>query len=296
MLNKSRFFLVSAASMLLLNACTAKDDSKLAAAPTDSGVAATVNGMAIQARRVDFFVKQRTAQGQPDTPELRRAIIDNLAMQMLAAEEGTKKGLDKAPETQDQMALNKQSILANAFVQDYLKTHVISDDMLKAEYDKVKAEQTGTEYKARHILVAKQEQALAIIAKLKKDVKAFGALAKDKSMDPGSKGNGGDLGWFSPKAMVPEFGAAVAKLEKGKFTDTPVKTQFGFHVIMLEDARPVQAPPFEEVKEQLAQKVRQQSLKQYFDDLKAKAKIEIVGAPVAPAASVAPAAPATGAK
>ncbi len=153
--------------------------------------------------------------------------------------------------------------------------------MLKAEYDKVKAEMTGNEYKARHILVEKESDAKDIITKLKKNPKSFEAQAKEKSKDQGSKVNGGDLGWFDPRSMVPEFGAAVAKLEKGKFTEEPVKSQFGYHVILLEDSRAKEVPPFEQVKPGLGQQVQQKNLKKFLDDAKAAAKIEIVAAPAA---------------
>ncbi|MFN3397417.1 MAG: peptidylprolyl isomerase, partial [Sulfurimicrobium sp.] len=271
---KSRILLVSTASLLTLSACNADDNSKAAIAPAMApaagNVAATVNGTAISKGRLDLLVKQRTSAGQPDSPELRKAIINQLAMQMLISQEAIKKGLDKNPEVIDQIELTKQSILANAYVQDYIKTHPVSDDMLKAEYDKVKAQMTGTEYKARHILVEKEAEAKDIIAKLKKDIKQFDKLAKEKSKDPGSKDKGGELGWFDPHGMVPEFGAAVAKLAKGKITDEPVKTQFGYHVIMLEDSRPMQVPPLDQIKPQLTQEVQQQQLKSLIDDMKAK--------------------------
>ena len=161
--------------------------------------------------------------------------------------------------------------------------------MLKAEYDRIKASVTGIEYKARHILVEKETEAKDIIARLKKDPGAFEKLAADRSKDQGSKARGGDLGWFDTKRMVPEFGAAVAKLEKGKFTETPVKTQYGYHVILLEDTKPIEAPPLEDVKPQLTQQLQQQSWVKHMEALKAAAKIEIAGAaapaPSAPASS-----------
>lgn len=280
---KSRILLVSAASLLTLSACNADEHSKTTAAPAAGDVAATVNGTPIGKNRVDLLVKQRSGMGQPESPEMRKAIIDQLAMQLIVSKEAIKKGLDKTPEVIDQIELTKQSILANAFVQDYIKNNPVSDDMLKSEYDKVKAQMTGTEYNARHILVEKESDAKDIIAKLKKDAKLFDKLAKEKSMDPGSKDKGGELGWFDPRSMVPEFGAAIAKLTKGKFTEAPVKTQFGYHVIMLEDTRPMQVPPLDQVKPQLTQQVQQQNLKKLIDDLKAKAKIEITPAPAATA-------------
>lgn len=280
---KSRILLASAASLLTLSACNADENAKTAAPAAKSEAAATVNGTAISKNRVEMLIKQRAGMGQPDNDETRKSIIDQLAMQLLVSQEALKKGLDKTPEVMDQIDLTKQSILANAFVQDYIKNNPVSDDMLKAEYDKIKAQMTGSEYKARHILVEKEADAKDIIAKLKKDIKVFEKLAKEKSKDPGSKAQGGDLGWFDARSMVPEFGDAVTKLAKGKFTEEPVKSQFGYHVIMLEDSRPLQAPPFEQVKPGLSQQVQQQNLKKLVDDMRAKAKIEVMGAP-APAA------------
>ena len=279
---KSRILLVSAVSLLGLSAC----NSKTGITRTAGDIAATVNGTPISKDSVDQIVGQRIAMGQADSTETRKAIINQLAMQMLVSQEAIKKNLDKTPEVINQIKLTQQSILANAFVQDYTKNNPVSDDILKAEYDKIKAQMSGTEYKARHILVDKEAEAKHIIAKLKKNAKLFDSLAKEYSKDPGSKDKGGDLGWFDPRGMVPEFGAAVAKLEKGKFTLEPVKTQFGYHVILLEDSRTKQAPIFEQVKPQLAKNVQEQNLKKLIDDMMAKAKIEITASPaVAPAVS-----------
>ena len=285
MSSKSRILLACAASMLVLSACNPDDKAKSAAGPAvKEAAAATVNGIAISKNRVDMIVKQGLASGQPDSPELRKGIIDKLAMQTLIAEEAVKKGLDKSAEVLDQIDLTRQSILANAYVQDLLKNSAASEEALKAEYEKIKATISGTEYKARHILVEKEGEAKEIIAKLKKDPASFAKLAMDKSKDTGSKASGGELGWFDLSRMVPEFGAAVSRLDKGAITQEPVKTQYGYHVIQVEDSKPIEAPPFEEVKPQLAQHLQQQSVKKQMDDLKAKAKIEIMEAPVAPAA------------
>jgi peptidyl-prolyl cis-trans isomerase C len=279
---KSRILLASAVSLLILGACNSKSGN----APAAGDIAATVNGTPISKSTVDQIVGQRSAMGQPDSPEARKAIINQLAMTMLVSEEAIKKNLDKTPEVSDQINLARQSILANAFVQDYTKNNPVSDDMLKAEYDKDKAQMTSTEYKARHILADKESVAKDIIAKLKKNPKLFDSLAKEYSKDPGSRDKGGELGWFDPRGMVPEFGAAVAKLQKGKFTLEPVKTQFGYHVILLEDTRTKEAPTFEHVKPQLAKQVQDQNLKKLIDDMMAKAKIEITASPAAaPAAA-----------
>lgn len=299
MLIKSRVVIGSAIALLALSACSPKDGDKSAASTTaaaDKGpVAATVNGTPISQKRVDQIMQQQALQqGMPDNAETRKLVIDNLAMQMLVAQEATAKGLDKSAEVAEQLDMTKQSILASAFVQDFFKNNKPTDEAIKAEYDKVAA-QSGKQYEARHILVKTEDEAKDIIAKLKKDPKQFEALAKAKSMDPGSKDKGGELGWFDPRSMVPEFGAAVAKLEKGKFTEEPVKSQFGYHVILLEDSRPEPVPTLEEVKPKVAQQLQQQNLKKMLDDLKAKAKIEITapaaaaGAASASAASAPPA-------
>lgn len=268
---RTRIFILSVASLLILNAC----DSTKTSVPATVGVAATVNGTAINDSRVDLMVKQGAAQGQPDSPELRAKIIENLTLQMIVSEEAVKKGLDKSPEVSDQLEMARQSILAGAFVQDYIKKNPVGDESLAAEYEKIKGTMAATEYKAGHILVKKESEAKDIIAKLNANPKAFAALAKEKSADPGSKDNGGDLGWFDPRGMVPEFGAAVAKLEKGKFSEEPVKSDFGYHVILLEDTRQKQFPPLEEVKPMLEQQVQQQNLKKLLDELKSKAKITL---------------------
>ncbi|MBC3809993.1 peptidylprolyl isomerase [Undibacterium aquatile] len=295
---KSRVVLGSAIALFALSACNDKDKAASASAPASAAaeskeaVAATVNGTPISKKQLDQIMQQQAAQGMPDNQETRKMVIDQLAMQILVAQEATNKGLDKVPEVKEQLDMARLSILANSYVKDYMKTATVSDEALKAEYDKFKTTAGGTEFKARHILVASEEEAKDIIAKIKKDVKAFDGLAKAKSQDPGSKGKGGDLGWFNPRSMVPEFGEAVAKLEKGKFTETPVKSQFGYHVIILDDSRPLAVPALDDVKAPLTQQLQQQNLKKTFDDLKAKAKIEITAVVPAAPASAAAASPA----
>ena len=288
---KSGLLFASAVSLLAISACNPAKDAKPADQASKEPAAATVNGTAISQRTVDMIAKQGAGAGRPDTPESRKAIIDQLTLQAVIAEEAIKKGLDKTPEVVEQLDAIRQTVLASAYVQDFIKNNPVTDDMVKAEYERIKATITGTEYKASHILVEKESEAKDIIAKLKKDLGAFGKLAMEKSKDVGSKARGGDLGWFDVRRMVPEFGAAVSKLEKGKFTAEPVKTQFGYHVILLEDSRPIQAPPMEEVKPQLSQQLQQQGVKKQLDALKAGAKIEVFGAsasaPTAPASSAA---------
>jgi peptidyl-prolyl cis-trans isomerase C len=279
--------LASAVSLFALAACSPGKDAKPAEVAPTGPAAATVNGVPISQRTVDLIAKQGASSGRPDTPEARKSIVDQLVLQVLVAQEAVKKGLDKTPEVAEQLEAIRQSVLANAYVQDFVKTNAVSDEALKAEYERIKATMSGTEYKARHILVAKEAEAKEIIARLRKDPSAFAKLAAEKSKDPGSAARGGDLGWFDLKGMVPEFGAAVSKMEKGKISEEPVKSQFGYHVIQLEDTRPIEAPSLDDVKPQLTQQLQQQAVKKQLDALKAAAKIELVGdsAPAASAAS-----------
>ena len=285
---KSPLVLAVATSMLILTGCNADKDAKSAAAVTQAESVATVNGTPISKGSVDLIVKQGQSQQQQDTPEARDAITNQLIMQTLIADEAVKKGLDKSQTVTDQMNVIRISVLSNAYIEDYLNNNKPTDEQLKAEYDRIKAGIVGTEYKARHILVESDAEAKAIIAQLKIDPAAFAKLAQEKSIDTGSKATGGDLGWFDLSSMVPEFGSAAAKLQKGQLSPEPVKTQYGYHVIMLDDSRPIEPPPFEEVKDDLVESVQQLNLKKVVEDLKAKAKIEMTAT-----AAPAPAGPAT---
>jgi len=287
---KFRILLAGAVSLLALAACRSSDAPQ-SAAPAKEAVAATVNGTPISERLVGLMLKQLADSGRPVDAESRKALIDSLAMQVLVAQEAVKKGLDKSSEAAEKIELGRQSVLIEAYIQDYLKNAAVGDDALNAEYENFKIQAGGTEYKARHILVEQEADARDLIARLKKNPKAFETLAKEKSRDRGSKANGGDLGWFDIRGMVPEFGAAVAQLAKGKISGDPVKTQFGYHVILLEDSRPRAVQPLEQVKPALTQQIQQQNLKKMFDDMKTKAKIEIVQAPAAAAAPAPAAAP-----
>jgi peptidyl-prolyl cis-trans isomerase C len=293
---KSATLVFCAALLLAVGACNpTKNDS--VATPAVSAAkeppAATVNGTPISQRMVDLIAKRGVGAGRPDTPEARSTIIDQLTLQVVLSEEALKKGLDKSPEVAEQMAALKQSVLANAYVEDFIKNNPVSDEAVKAAYDRIKGTITGNEYQARHILVDKESEAKEIIAKLKKDPGAFAKLAIERSKDEGSKDRGGDLGWFDLKRMDPAFGAAVSKLEKGTFTEEPVKTQFGYHVILLEDVKPIEAPPIEDVKTQLTQQIQQQNVKKQIETLKAAAKIEIAGAPAPAATPSTPSTPAS---
>lgn len=233
---------------------------------------ATVNGVAIQHNTANAFLAEQKAQGVPDSPELKEAVREELVRRELLAQEAKKMGLDKRADVVAQIELSRQALLVRAYMQEFIKARPINEELLKNDYDKIKSQLGGTEYKARHVLVEKEDDAKAIITNLKKGAK-FEELAK-QSKDPGSKENGGDLGWNSPASYVKPFGEALVKLEKGKYTEVPVKSEFGYHVILLEDSRPLNPPPFEQIKAQLAQQAQQQQVQKMVLDLRAKAKVE----------------------
>ncbi|MBC7944449.1 MAG: peptidylprolyl isomerase [Burkholderiales bacterium] len=248
-----------------------KPGDPVSAAPT--GPIATVNGVAIPQSKLELMVKARAAQGQPDTPELRESLKDELITREIIAQAAKEKGLDNNPEIAAQFDLLRQSILINAYLEDYAKTHPVNDETMRQEYEKVKTVQGDVkEYKARHILVENEKEAKDIVAQLKKGG-SFEKLAKEKSKDPGSKAKGGDLDWSTTGNYVGPFGDALKGLKKGEYTQTPVQTQFGYHVIKLEDERPYKFPEFEEVKPQLQQGMQQQQREKAINELKAKAKI-----------------------
>ena len=201
------------------------------------------------------MLKQRIAQGQPDSPEMRNAIREELNTRELLAREAKKANLDKNADVKIQMDLASQTVLVSAFVADWVKKNPISDAELRKEYDVIKAQIGDKEYRVKHILVEKEDEAKDIIAQLQKGAK-FDELAKARSKDPGSKDKGGDLDWNAPAGFVKPFSDAMVATPKGKFSTAPVQTQFGYHVILVEDIREAKVPPFDEVKPQLQQRMQ----------------------------------------
>lgn len=248
----------------------AKSPAKSAAKDTAKPV--TVNGKAIPKSRIDFMAKAQTAQGAPDNEQLRKAILDQLIAWELVAQEADRTGLSKSADVQSQLGIARQQVIFQAYIQDYFKSHPVKDEAMRAEYNRVKSQRGDKEYKARHILVEKDADAKDIIEQLKKGAK-FEDLAK-QSKDVGSRERGGELDWQPAATYVKPFGDALAKLEKGKTTESPVQTQFGFHVIRLDDVRNAQFPEFDAVKQQIAQVLQRQEVERLVNDLRAKAKVE----------------------
>ena len=243
-----------------------------AAFPVFAQNAAVVNGKTIPSSRVDAMVKQLAAQGQQDTPQLRTMVKEELINREVLIQEADKLGLSGSADVKNQIDIARQSIVIRALVQDYLKKHPVVDADIQAEYDKFKATAGDKEYHSRHILVEKEDDAKAIITKLKAGEK-FEDLAK-QSKDPGSADKGGDLDWASPASFVKPFSDAMVALQKGQLTETPVKTQFGFHVIKLEDTRPAKLPALEELKPKIAESLQQKKLQEYQQGLRKAAKIK----------------------
>jgi len=249
--------------------------------PAQAQNVAIVNGKPVPKARLDALEAQIKAQaartGQPIPPEVQGQLREEIIAREVFMQEAQRRGLEASPDYRAKMELARQSVLIGELFADFQKNSPVTDAEAKAEYDKVIGSQApaagAKEFKARHILVEKEDEAKAVIAQIKKGAK-FEDIAKKQSKDPGSGANGGDLDWANAASYVPEFSGAMIKLNKGQTTEAPVKSQFGFHVIRLDDVREAQLPKLEEVKPQIAQQLQQQKLAKFQEDLRAKAKIE----------------------
>lgn len=257
----------------LLSAVVAASLVAAFALPAAAQNVAVVNGKPVPKSRVDALAQQVAKGGRPVTPEMQGQLKDEVILREIFMQEAQKRGLEATDDFKNQMELARQTILIRELFGDFQKKNPVSDAEVKAEYDKFVAANGGKEYRARHILVEKEDEAKAIIASLKKGGK-FDEIAKKQSKDPGSGANGGDLDWANASSYVPEFSGALTKLNKGQLTDAPVKTQFGYHVIRLDDVREAQLPPLDQVKPQINQQLAQQKLQKYQEELRSKAKVE----------------------
>jgi peptidyl-prolyl cis-trans isomerase C len=296
-MNHSRIALL-ALMLVALAACQPKTAGT--AVNDNSPAVATVNGAPISRNFYDFYIKGITGGKSPAdlTAEQRSIALDNLIRAQVVAEQATKDGLDKSGDTAYMLELARLNVLQQAMQERYLKDRQPTEQELRAEYETQLAAMPKTEYHARHILVATEPFAQKIIDRLDKGEK-FDALAKSESMDS-SKNNGGDLGWFTPGRMVPEFAGAVMALKPGEYTHKPVQTQYGWHVIQLLETREVTPPPFDQVRQRLVQVVQAKKFRLYQDELLRNAKVEkfpdktagnaTPGAPGTPAPGAPPAA------
>ena len=256
-----------------------KEPAKAAAAPAKpaavpaTGPVATVNGQAIPRQRFDAVLRQQTGRGAADSEGLRAQVREALINNELLVQEANRSGLAKRADVQQQVDLARQEVVANATVGEYLRSHPVSDAEIQKEYERAKAQTGDREYHARHILVANEDDAKSVLADLKKGGK-FDEIAQKRSLDEGTRPKGGDLDWNVPANFDKAFSDAMVKLEKGKITETPVRTRFGYHVILLEDVRQVSFPKIEQVRPQIQQGLVSQRVDAYLRELRAKAKVE----------------------
>ena len=245
----------------------------LMAAPALAQNLAVVNGKPVPSSRVEALKQQVERSGRPVTPDVLAQIKEELIAREIFMQEARKRGLDASDDYKNQLELARQTILIRELFSDFQKKNPVTDADIKAEYDKFVASNGGKEYRSRHILVESEDQAKALIADIRKGAK-FEEMAKKHSKDPGSGANGGDLDWAGANSFVPEFSGAMTKLGKGEMTDAAVKSQFGWHIIRVDDIREAALPKLEELKPQIAQQLQQQKLGNYQEQLRAKAKVQ----------------------
>ena len=252
-----------------------KEPAKKEAAKKPAGgeTLATVNGVRVPRARMDLFMQQQGQRGVPDNEQTRGMVRDEIINREVLAQEAQKSGVAKNPEIQTQMDMARQEILVGAYIRDYVRKNPVSDADVQKEYDRARSQTGDREYRARHILVETEEQAKNLIAELKKGGK-FDELATKNSKDTGSAQRGGDLDWNVPQTYDKQFADAMVKLEKGKYTETPVRSRFGYHVIQLDDVRQVKFPALSEVRPRIQQQLVQNKIDELVKSLRAKAKVE----------------------
>lgn len=244
-----------------------------AAAPAFAQNIAVVNGTPIPKSRADALIDQLVHQGQQNTPQLQMAVREELVNREILMQEALRRGLPNRPDIKAQIAVAQQTVVLRALIEDFVKNNAPSDAEVTARYNALIKDAGGKEYHLHHILVDNEQQAKDLIAKIKGGA-SFEDLAKQYSKDPGSGKNGGDLDWSDPKAYVPEFADAATHLQKGQMTDTPVHTQFGWHIIRVDDIRDVTPPPLEQVRPQIVQQIQQEKLQAFEESLRKNAKIQ----------------------
>jgi peptidyl-prolyl cis-trans isomerase C len=250
-----------------------KPAAKAPAKPAAKPAIATVNGVPVPQSRADLLMQQQLQRGGADTEQMRGMVREELVNREIIMQEAQKSGIAKQPEVQTQLDMARQEILVSAYLRDWVRKHPVTEAEVQKEYERAKAQHGDKEYKARHILVETEDQAKSLIAELKKGGK-FDDLAAKNSKDTGSAQRGGDLDWNVPATYDKQFSEAMVKLEKGKYTDTPVRTRFGFHIIQLDDVRPARFATLAELKPRIQQVLAQGKIEGLVKELRAKAKIE----------------------
>lgn len=236
---------------------------------------ATVNGVAIPVTHAEVVRQDRAARGLPTGPESDESIRDALVNLELLAQAARNKGLDKAPYVQALLELQRKETLARLLQEDFFRTARIPEERLRAEYEKAKAQAGEAEYRVRHILVDDEKLARSLIADITGRKRAkFEDLARQHSKDSSAQ-NGGDLGWLTPNGLVPEFAEAMLKLKKGELSRAPVKSRFGWHIIRVDDVRKLEFPPYEDVRDRIAQQLLQIEYRKYIAALRSDARIDL---------------------
>lgn len=268
-----RLTLFCASALLLALAGCQKTGPETDSASTADAVA-VVNGEPISAQVFDLYLQRRSGNGATEvSPQQQAELLNQITNIELLAQAAAKAGLADKSDTQAKLAIQRAQLLANLAIEDYLATHPVTEELLKAEYDKRVAQMPGQEYKARHILVKTEDEARAIIKQL--DQGADFAKLAAQSIEPGAAERGGDLGWFTPNQMVGPFADAVVALEKGHYSEQPVQTQFGWHVIRLDDTRPLTPPALEDLKPQLEAAMQQEAIAAYVTQLREAGTVEL---------------------
>ena len=275
--------LIAALAVALLPTLAAAQDAKDAVkpkpapatkpAPAATGPVAKVNGVTVPRARMDYMMEQQKQRGAQDNDQMRAMVREELVNREVIAQEAGRTGLAKKPEVQAELDLARQQIIVNAYLREFVRKNPISDADVQKEYERAKSQTGAKEYTARHILLETEDEAKGMIAQLKKGGN-FEDLASKNSKDPGSKERGGDLDWNVPGSFDKQFSDAMVKLEKGKYTETPVRTRFGFHVIRLDDVRETKFPALADVKQRIQQQLVQNKVEELIRGLRAKAKIE----------------------
>jgi len=264
---------IAAAPMLLGAEEAAKPAAQATPKPAAKESIGTVNGVAVPRSRLEFMMQQQQGRGAQDNDQTRAMVREELVNREVLQQEAQRAGFAKNAEVQTQMDMARQEIMVGAYLRDWVKKHPVSDADIQKEYERARAQAGDKEYRARHILVESEDQAKSIIGELKKGAK-FDELAQKNSKDPGSKERGGDLDWNVPGAFDKQFSEAMMKLDKGKYTETPVHTRYGFHVIQLDDVRQMRFPALAEVRPRIQQQLMQNKVEEFVRGLRAKAKVE----------------------
>jgi peptidyl-prolyl cis-trans isomerase C len=231
---------------------------------------AKVNGVTIPQARAEALIRELSRQGRQDSPELRNVVRQELINRELMSQAAMKLGLEKQSDVKAQLDIMRQNVLVGAFLNEMAKKHPATEDAIKAAHERFKDSPAANEYKAHHILVGSETEAKDLIGKIRAG-EEFAKVASASSKDPGSKSKGGDLGWAAPASYVRPFAEALAKLKKGEMTDSPVQSNFGWHIIRLEDVRPI---AYETLKPQLQQLVVRENVQKAIEELRTAAKVE----------------------